>query len=169
MSRHPSALLLLAAALVVAAPASAASLELVPEPSRLIFLLVLFVVLVPLLNGLLFKPLLAVLEERNRRIEGARARAAELSVAAAALATQHDEALRAARERFNGDRMQTLEHTRRAHQATIAEARQQAEGELAATRDQVGTALETARARLRAEAEPLARDVAERLLGRGLA
>jgi len=170
MTRPQSApLLVLAAALLGAAPAHAAALDLMPDPTRLIFLLVLFVVLVPLLNGLLFKPLLAVLEERRRRIEGARARAAQLASDAAALVTKHDEALHAARARFNGDRTRTLEEARAAHQAAISEARRQAEQELTATRAQVGSALDAARAQLRAEAEPLARHVAERLLGRGLA
>ncbi len=164
-----SALLAPAPILLAAAPAHAAGLELVPDPTRLIFLLVLFVLLVPLLNGLLFKPLLAVLEERSRRIEGARARAAQLAADAAALVAKHDAALHSARARFNGERTRTLEAARGEHQAAIADARQHAERELHATREQVGAALDAARAQLRAEAEPLARDVAERLLGRGLA
>jgi F-type H+-transporting ATPase subunit b len=166
---QPHALLVLATALLGASPAHAAALELVPDPTRLIFLLVLFVLLVPLLNGLLFKPLLAVLEERNRRIAGARERAAQLATDAAALVTRHDEALHAARERFNGERTRTLEDARGAHQAAIQDARRQAEQELAATREQVGDALAAARDQLQAEAGPLARDVAERLLGRRLA
>lgn len=168
MFRPHRALLVASSALFAATPAQAAALELVPEPSRLLFLLVLFVLLVPLLNALLFKPLLAVLEERDRRIEGARARAAQLATNAAALVTKHDEALHAARERFNDERTRTLEDARDTHQAAIHEARQHAERELSATREQVGTALDAARTQLRAEAEPLARDVAERLLGRGI-
>jgi F-type H+-transporting ATPase subunit b len=169
MFRPHRALLIASTALFAAAPARAEALELVPEPSRLLFLLVLFVLLVPLLNGLLFKPLLAVLEERERRIDGARARAAQLATDAAALVTKHEQALHAARERFSGERTRTLEDARGAHQAAIHEARQHAERELAATREQVETALESARTQLRAEAEPLGRDVAERLLGRGIA
>ncbi len=169
MIPHHRVLLVATPLLLAAEPARAAALELVPDPTRLIFLLVLFLLLVPLLNGLLFKPLLAVLEERSRRIEGARARAAQLAADAAALVTKHDAALHAARERFNAERTQTLEAARSDHQAAITDARQHAERELSATRNQVSSALEAARAQLRAEAEPLARDVAERLLGRGIA
>jgi F-type H+-transporting ATPase subunit b len=161
----PGALLLLAAG-----PARAAEggLQLVPEPERLIFLLVLFLVLVPLLNALLFKPLLGVLEERGRRIEGARARAAELSTRAAALVAQHDEAVQGVRQSAHHERAQFVDEARRAHQGAIGEARAGAERRLAQTRDEIGAALEAARAQLRDAAGPLAREAAERLLGRSL-
>jgi F-type H+-transporting ATPase subunit b len=170
MTRHHRALVAcLAAALLVAAPAQASEgLELVPDPRRLIALLVLFVLLVPLLDRLLFKPLLAVLEERGARIEGARARAAELSRRAAELVAQHDAAVRQVREAAQRERAGAVDEARRAHQAAVGEARGEAERQIAATRAEVGAALDAARARLRAEAEPLARDVAARLLGRSL-
>lgn len=171
MSPHPRVLAAaaLAAVVLAAVPAQAAGgLELVPKPERLITLLILFVVLVPLLNGLLFKPLLAVLEERGARIEGARARAAELSRRAAELVGKHDAAVRQVREAAQRERAGAVDEARRAHQAAIGEARGEAERQIAATRSEVGAALDAARARLRGEAEPLAREVAARLLGRSL-
>lgn len=174
MTRHHRALVAplsaaLPAGLLLAAPARAAEgLELVPEPSRLIALLVLFVLLVPVLDRLLFRPLLAVLAERDQRIEGARTRASELSRRAAALVAQHDEALRQAREASQREHMSAVDEARRAHQVAIGEARGAAERQLAATRAEVGAALDAARAGLRSEAEPLAREVAARLLGRSL-
>lgn len=160
---------LVAGLLLTAAPAHAAEgLELVPKPQRLVVLLVLFVVLVPLLNALLFRPLLAVLEERGARIEGARARAADLARRAAELVAQHDAAVRQVREVAQRERAGAVDEARRAHQAAIGEARAEAERQIAATRADVGAALDAARARLRGEAEPLAREVAARLLGRSL-
>jgi F-type H+-transporting ATPase subunit b len=170
MTPQLRALLGVAPLLAVAAPARAAEggLQLVPEPERLVFLLVLFVVLVPLLNALLFKPLLGVLDERGRRIEGARSRAAQLVTQAAALAARHDEAVGTVRAAANGERVQAVEEARRAHQAAIAAARAEAERQIAATRGEVGAALEGARSHLRADAESLAREVAARLLGRSV-
>jgi len=157
------------ALLLAAAPAHAAGgLELVPDPMRLVALLVLFVILVPILNALLFKPLLGVLEERGQRIEGARARAAKLSAQAAELVTRHEAAVRSVRATATGERMQAIDEARRGHHATLAQARGEAEMQIGATRAEVGAALDAARIQLRAEAEPLARDVAERLLGRRL-
>lgn len=170
MIPQPRALLgALLALLLAAAPAHAASgLELVPQPVRLVALLVLFLILVPVLDAVLFKPLLGVLEERGRRIEGARARAAQLSARAGELVTRHEEAVRAVRASANGERVQAIDEARRDHQAVLAQARGQAELQIGVTRAEVGAALDSARASLRAEADPLARDVAERLLGRRL-
>jgi F-type H+-transporting ATPase subunit b len=175
MTRHHRALLaplaaaVLGALLLAAAPAHAAEgLELVPKPERLIALLLLFVLLVPLLNGLLFRPLLAVLEERSARIEGARARAAEVSRRAAELVAKHDAAVRQVREAAQRERAGAVDEARRAQQAAIGEARGEAERQVAATRADVSAALDAARTGLRGEAEPLARDVAARLLGRSL-
>src|SRR5690606_37870075 len=106
----------LVAGLLAATPAHAAEegLQLVPEPQRLLFLFVLFIVLVPLLNALLFRPLLRVLEERSQRIEGARARAAQLSARAAELVAKHEEAVRQVREVAQRERAQAVEEARRA-------------------------------------------------------
>ena len=185
MTRHPRALAVLGAAplaagplaaglfaagLFAAGPARAAEggLQLVPEPERLIVLLVLFLLLVPLLNALLFKPLLGVLEERGRKIEGARARASELATRTAALVAQHDEAVQAVRQAAHHERAKFVDEARQGHQAAIGAARAEAERQLAATRTEIGAAVEAARAELRAAAEPLARQAAERLLGRTL-
>jgi len=153
-----------------AAPARAAeeNLEIIPEPVPLLILLGLFVVLVPLLDKMLFAPLLGVIEEREARIEGARERAAALAQQAHALVAKHDEAVRSVREAANAERVHVLEEARRSHQQAIAEARREAERQMAATRADVEAAIEAARRELRAEAEPLAREVAERLLGRSL-
>lgn len=169
MTRHHRALAVLGAVVLAAGPARASEgLELVPEPQRLIFLLVLFLVLVPLLNLLLFKPLLGVLEERGRRIEGARARAAELSTRAGTLVAQHEEAVQAVRQAAHQERAKFVDDARQVHQGRIGEARREAERRLAQTRAEIGAALDAARAELREAAAPLAREAAERLLGRRL-
>jgi F-type H+-transporting ATPase subunit b len=152
-------------------PAHAAEggLTIMPDPARLVALLVLFVALVPLLNALLFRPLLEVLEDRERRIEGARTRATELATQAGSLLELHAAAVREVREAANAERRKAVEEARAAHQSAVAEARRLAEREVTATRSEVGAALEAARASLRADAESLAREVAERLLQRRLA
>jgi F-type H+-transporting ATPase subunit b len=163
-----------AAALAVAlgaAPAQAAEggLQIFPDPARLVLLLALFVVLIPILNGLVFRPLLGVLEERERRIEGARTRAGELAEQAGELVARHDSAVRDVRQAANAERAAAVEEARRAHQRALAEARAHAELQMAGTRADVESAVESARSSLRREAEPLAREAAERLLGRRLA
>jgi F-type H+-transporting ATPase subunit b len=148
------------------AHASEGSLQIIPDPTRLLVLLVLFAILVPVLNALLFQPLLRVLDEREQRIAGARTRAVELSQQTESLLARHEEALRRAREVAHAEQQRVVEAARGEHQSTIGEARHLAEGEIAAARTEIQRAVERVRASLGAEAEPIARDIAARLLGR---
>jgi len=159
----------LAAAIGLLAPGvarAAGALNIIPEPWKVVQLLVLFVILVPVLNVLLFQPLLRVLEEREKRIDGARTRARDLASKAGALLAQHDEALRQAREVAHGEQLQIVEQARGSHRVTVGEARAAAERELAGARDELTRAADSVRASLGAEAEPIAREIAARLLGR---
>ncbi len=151
------------------AAASEDGLQIIPDPLTVVVLLALFVILVPVLNNLLFKPLLGVLDERAARIEGARARAAELAQQSAALLARHDEAVRQARETAHGEQVRLVEEARRAHQATVGEARAEAEREVHGARGEISRAADSARGVLGAEAEPLAREITARLLGRSAA
>jgi F-type H+-transporting ATPase subunit b len=173
MRRRPIALLAPPTALSIAAlavsPAARAAeghtLQIQPHWQQVVPLLVLFVVLVPVLNALLFRPLLDVLEEREKRIEGARVRAAELAREAAALAARHEAALQQAREAAHAEQVRHLEDARSQHQAAVGAARQEAEQQLAAARAEITAAAAVARAALGAETDSLARDIAARLLG----
>jgi F-type H+-transporting ATPase subunit b len=171
MTRPHRALVALALAALWAAPVHAAegSLDIMPDLPRLVVLIVFFVVLVPILDRLVFRPLVGVLEERERLIDGSRSRAAELATQASELLARHDLTVREVRESANADRLRQIDEARRAQQGTVAGARSEAEQSVAATRSDVARALEDARAALRAEAEPLAREMAERLIGRRLA
>lgn len=177
MPRHPHALRAsaagLAASAVLAAPgiarAAGGGLDIIPDPTRLLALLALFVILVFVLNPLLFQPLLRVLEEREQRIDGARARATELAQQAAALVARHDEAIRQTRASAHAERVRIVEEARREHQAAVGSARHSAEHELAAARSEIDGAAARARASLDAEAQAIAREIAARLLGRNLA
>jgi F-type H+-transporting ATPase subunit b len=151
------------------AAAAEDGLQIIPDLGTVLLLLVLFVVLVPLLNNLLFKPLLGVLDERAARIEGARVRAAELAQQSAALLARHDEAVRQAREIAHAEQVRLVEEARRAHQATVGEARSAAERELHGAREELSRSAESARGTLGSEAEPLAREITARLLGRSAA
>ncbi len=157
--------------LLHAGPAAAAGggLQIFPDPSTLVVLLILFAVLIPLVDRLLFRPLTGVLEERERRIEGAHARATELGKEASQLLARYQEALREARGRAEEERRTRLEQARREQAGTLTGAREAAERKLAETRGQVQEAVARARLELRRDAEQLAQEVAGRLLDRGMA
>ena len=170
ISRIPSVcgtLLLLALA---ASPAAAAEdgLVIFPEFSQMIPLMVLFVLLIFPANKLIFQPLLDVLEERAAQIEGARAKARDVSSEAEEVLGRYQAAVTVARTDAEGARRGALETARREQARLTGEARGQAERQVGEAREQVASAAEAARAELRGDAEQLARDAASQVLGRGL-
>lgn len=154
---------------VVATPAQAAAgLSLFPQWGLLVVLLVGFVILVFPLNALIFKPLFRVLEEREERIEGARARAAELEGNAEELLNRYRAAIAEVRETCERDRRAQLEAARGEQSELTDAARSEAETVLAAGRVDLDQWLGDARTTLRGDAEPLAQLAAEQVLGRSL-
>lgn len=158
-----------AATMLIAPPASASEgLTLMPTWSTLATLLVLFVILVPILNALLFQPVLHVLDEREQRIDGARRRADELTRQAEETLQRYERTVSEARTSAEAERKQALEDAQRQHAATVAGERGKAEQVLERTRGELTGALDAARSELEAQARELARDVATRVLGRAL-
>ncbi len=168
------ALLAAASAVCAARPAHAAGdggghgLVLFPEPAELIPLIVLFLLLIPLVNALLFQPLFRILDAREERIDGARKRAARLEQEAAAVVERYRAAVAGVRAEADVERKATLEAARRAQGERVGAERSAAEQRIEAARAAVERELVTARASLRGDVEALARDAAERVLGRAL-
>lgn len=133
----------------------------------LILLLFFPALLVPL-NALLFKPLLRLLDEREERIAGTRARAEKLEQDATATLERYEGSVRETRDEAERSRRAALEEVRREAQQQTAAARREAEGRIEAARREVDEALESARSGLRAQAEELARQAASQVLGRAL-
>ena len=152
-----------------AAPAhAAAELVLFPDPFWLAVLLIAFAVLVAPMNALVFKPIFRVLDERQKRIEGARRRADQLQAQADELLQRYRSMVQEVREETDRDRRQQLEAVRAESGAAAGAARAEAEGIIARSRADLESWLVGARADLRSSVEPLARVAAERVLGRGL-
>lgn len=165
----------------VAASASEGGLQLLPElPAPVaeliggpagwgtISLIVLFVVLVVPVNQLVFKPLLRVLDEREEKIAGKRARAQQLQREADEVLGRYESQVAAVREEAEQERRGLLEGARSDAQGTTGGARAEAEGEIERARREIAGALDEARGSLRSQAEDLARQAATRVLGRPL-
>jgi F-type H+-transporting ATPase subunit b len=171
-----AAALLLAIALATPAWAAEGGLEIFPDlalgvsplESRFVQLMVLFVLLIYPVNQLVLKPLLAVLEERSARIEGARQRAGELTTQSDAVLARYQAAIEQARKQAEEQRKGALEGARGNQVQILGDARRGAEQEVSAARSGVAGARASARTALRAETESLAREVAARVLGRNL-
>jgi F-type H+-transporting ATPase subunit b len=160
-----AALALLAPSLAVAAEHT---LSLTPDLPLMVSLIVLFVVMIAPVNALLIKPLLRVLDERDARTAGTRAKAERLEQDAAAILARYEQAVREAREEGERARRALLTEVRAEAQTEIAAARRDAETRLEGARGEIGASLDSARGLLRGQAQELASQAASQVLGRAL-
>ena len=153
-----------------AGPALAASggLDIAPDVRELAWLLALFALLVWPAQRFVFAPLLAVLEARDARMDGARARAREVGTRGDAVMARYQQAVSAARREADGLREEQLRAARAAQAQVRADARAQAEAQAQRVREEVATAHADARRALREQGEALGLEVASRVLGRQL-
>jgi F-type H+-transporting ATPase subunit b len=155
---------------LVSAPAIASedNLVLVPDPPLLLALLLLFVLLIVPVNLLVFKPIFKVLDEREARIAGTRARAQKLEEDADAVLGRYEAAVRDVREEAELGRRARLEEARSELVAATGAARRDAEGEIERARSELRSVVGSAQTALRSQAEELARQAASQVLGRSL-
>jgi F-type H+-transporting ATPase subunit b len=147
---------------------AAEGLVLAPDLPILVGLIVFFVLLVIPLNRLLFQPVFRVLDERERRIAGTRARAAQLEREAQESFDRCEASIRSAREESEQARRALLETARAEALAVTGDARVQVEREIETARADIGRSLDSARAALRSQTRDLASEAASRVLGRAL-
>jgi F-type H+-transporting ATPase subunit b len=164
---------LLALTLLVASDAMASEGSIVLLPTKesaplLISLLVFFILLIWPVNKLLIKPLLGVIDAREDRITGTRARAEKLSADADQVLERYESSIRAAHEEAQRDRKQALTVARSESGSHTTDARAGAEKEIEAARAQITGELSQARSALRTQAEQLATEAASTVLGRDL-
>lgn len=140
--------------------------DIIKPDGSLVVILIIFVLFVFLMNRLLFRPIGHVLDERERKTEGARneARASlrvyEGKVAQYEFSIRHIRAesyrlLQQAREKALAERARLLEEARQAASQDIDAARRQLEREVAA-----------ARSVLEREARQIASEISRNVLGR---
>jgi len=159
--------LALAVALVPAS-ARAEGLNLAPDVGLVGANIVLFLLLIYPVNRLLVRPLLAVMDERERRTAGAEGEVDALRGEAADSHKRIEAAMLETRARAQSRRAAILAEgetdERGLLDAARADAMQAFEGVRAAVESELGSA----RAALETDARELAREAAERILGRAL-
>ncbi len=151
------------------AAASEGRLVLLPDFTTLLpMMILLFAVLIVPTNALLFKPIFRVLEDREEKIDGTLKRADQLRAAAEETLARYESAIREVREEAEVERKRSFSEARDRSTAKIDQARGAAEREIELARREVQEILEDARATLGTQAEELAGQAAERVLGRPL-
>jgi F-type H+-transporting ATPase subunit b len=136
-------------------------------PDLSVVWVIFFVLLLTaVLNRLLFKPLLRVMEERQRAISSAREMAERAAHEAQRAAAEFDRKTSEARAQLyrQMDEMRRTAMDERA--AIMARTRAEAEAEIAAASAKLQAEAEDARQRLSVDADALGAAVAERILGR---
>jgi F-type H+-transporting ATPase subunit b len=138
---------------------------LIPDQSTL-WVVVLLLITTVLINSLIFKPVLRVIDQRSHAVRGAREVAESASQkATAASAEYHDKLQRARAEVYRQmDDMRRSALDKRAE--LLAETRQTVESELSTATARIRQESETARAALDRDAENLAGAIVARVLGR---
>jgi F0F1-type ATP synthase membrane subunit b/b' len=131
-------------------------------------LVILFAALVYPVNALILKPIFRALDEREDKITGTRRHGDRLIAEADEVLERYEQAVREARRDAENDRKQTLESARADGAAMTADVRNESKQEVGRAREEVAAALDEARAKLRAQSEELAKEVAARALGRAL-
>ncbi len=121
------------------------------------------------LAKLLFKPFIVLLEEREKRTEGLKATAALLTAEAERLRADYESAIRKANEDGVAVKEIILQEARQTRERLLAEARAQAAGRLAAAREEIQKQLRRGREEAVQEAAAIARQMAEKILGRNIA
>ncbi|HWP58907.1 MAG TPA: ATP synthase F0 subunit B [Candidatus Acidoferrales bacterium] len=120
-------------------------------------------------NRLLIKPYLEVVEERERRTDGARAEASQLAREAEELKAEYEKAIADAAAEAQAIKETIRAEGARIRDETLQRARAEAAGRLQAARATIQRELEAARRQAARDAEELAADMAAKILGRRVA
>ena len=128
-------------------------------PTVLIILLFYFI-----LRAIFFKPLLAVMAERDSRTVGAQKAAEAAQAAAAEKVKQYQEALRQARAQVYAEQDTARKKLLEERAAQLKEARTKAAGEVNAGKNRVAGELASARREIEATVAQLSSEIARRVL-----
>jgi F0F1-type ATP synthase membrane subunit b/b' len=117
-----------------------------------------------MLRALFFKPLLAVMAERDARTVGARKAAAEAAAAAAEKVKQYQDALKKARAQVYAEQEAARKKVLDERATLLKEARVKAMAEVAAAKERVAKELAEALRELKSSVGQLAMEIARRVL-----
>lgn len=135
----------------------------------ILYQVILFVLLLLVLNKVLFKPYLALLDNRERRTSGAQHDSVDLEREGAHLRAQYEEKIAQGQATAGDERERILQAAREEREKILGQARQEAEQHLAHARQEIAAALQVERRLAIAEATTIAAEIASKVLGRKVA
>jgi F-type H+-transporting ATPase subunit b len=131
-----------------------------------IVVLVLFIGLTAILKPVLFDPMLKLFEEREKRIDGAKAQARKIDEKSATALAKYEGEMAKARAAAGAERDKIRGLAQKREQEILAEVRAATAKVLEDGRRDAQAEAERARTVLRSEAQTMAQELASRVLGR---
>jgi F-type H+-transporting ATPase subunit b len=128
--------------------------------------IIAFLALWFLLSKVLFRPFIALLEERENRSEGLKAAAASLVAEGERLRAEYESAIAKANEEGAAVKETILREARQTRERLLAESRAQAAERMTAVREDIKKEMAKGRELALQEAAVIARQMAEKVLGR---
>ena len=134
----------------------------------LVVQIVLFLILWSILRRVLFGPVGRLMAERERRTEGAHAEARSITEEGKELQAQYDAAVAQARAEGEAIKSEIRDEALKARNVILSQGRDAATQKIQEIREEVQKELEAARRVVATNAEALAQEMAEKVLGRKL-
>jgi F-type H+-transporting ATPase subunit b len=131
----------------------------------LVFQVVLFLVLLVTLKPLLFDPMLALFEEREKRIDGAKLQARKMDEASAGALSKYEAEMQNARAAGNAERDKLRAQAAKEESEILGRVRQSTTATLEEGRKKLSAEVEEVRRALKADSPKLGRELASRVLG----
>jgi F-type H+-transporting ATPase subunit b len=140
----------------------------IPPDYTFLLQIALFAVLWFGLKRLLFDPMVALLEERERRTSGARAEATRITAAVQDSGAEYDRRMQEVRRTLQAEADAARSTIVAEEQKILAEARNQASAQFEQMHNDLTRLADSARPALATEAQDLAAQMLERIAGRSL-
>lgn len=158
----------LAAGFFCTATAAHASEDLLSLDSTLLVQLVIFLATIFILNALVFRPLLNLYQRRRQLTIGTVSEARELEERAAAMVEEYTMKLNEAKATVQAERDEIKRQTQEQVGEKLSSARAEAQKAIEEARGVLETDIAGIKEGLRPEIETIARDLASKILGRGV-
>ena len=127
-----------------------------------------FLVLIVILNYLLYKPILSILDRRKARLDESEDEIKRLNLTVEQKAAEYEEKLRQAKQAALGKKSEILKEAADSAKAIIDEERGKIPAMLAEFQSRVSQEVEGARQVLKNQSQKISAEIAEKVLGRSL-
>lgn len=143
-------------------------MNIIPVPTLILLQLVPFLLTISVLYFVLFKPMLAYLDERDEKIDGAKAKAVSMQKQSADNMSVLKEKTTSLRKEINMLRSEARAKVMSEYNQTIYEARKEADKEIKENAKTILTNQDLVRTELKMQAREVAKTIASKTLGRSV-